>query len=76
MRLVGGSFASSFLALHLRRGALLRWLRVHGLSRLLLISRRRRRVLSRLLLSLWCVLIALLSGLLLVMRQRLAVGTF
>lgn len=76
MRLVGGPLASSFLTLHLRRGTLLRWLRVYGLSRLLLVARRRRRVLSRLLLTLRRVLIALLPRLLLVVRQRLAVRTF
>jgi hypothetical protein len=76
VRFVGRPLASSFLALHLRRSTLLRWLGVHRLSRLLLVARRRRRVLSRLLLTLWRVLIALLPGLLLVMRQRLAVCTF
>ena len=53
----------------------MRWLRVYGLSRLLLVARRRRRVLSRLLLTLRRVLIALLPRLLLVVRQRLAVRT-
>ena len=76
MRFIGGSLTSSFLTLHLRRSALLRWLRVYGLSGLLLVAGRRRRVLSGLLLALRWVLIALLPGLLLVMRQRLAVGTF
>lgn len=76
MRFIGGSLTSSFLTLHLRRSALLRWLRVYGLSGLLLVAGRRRRVLSRLLLALRWVLIALLAGLLLVMRQRLAVGAF
>jgi hypothetical protein len=76
VRLISGPLASSFLALHLRRSTLLRWLGVYRLSRLLLVARRRRRVLSRLLLTLWRVLIALLPRLRLVMRQRLAVCTF
>jgi hypothetical protein len=76
VRFVGGPLTSSFLTLHLRRSALLRWLRVYGLSGLLLIAWRRRRVLSRLLLALRRVLIALLPGLLLVVRKWLAVGTF
>jgi len=76
VRLVGGSLTSSFLTLHLGRGALLRWLRVYGLSGLLLVARRGRRVLSGLLLALWRVLIALLPGLLLIVGQRLAVCTF
>jgi hypothetical protein len=76
VRFVSRSLTSSFLALHLRWGALLRWLRVYGLSGLLLVAWRRRRVLSRLLLALRWVLIALLPGLLLVVRQRLAVGAF
>ena len=43
------------------------WLRVHGLTGLLLVPRRRWRVLPRLLLSLrWVLLIALLLRLLLV----------
>jgi len=55
---------------------LLWWLRIHRLAGLLLVTGRRWRVLSRLLLSLWRVLIALLLWLLLVMGQRLSVGTF
>lgn len=51
-------------------------LRVHGLTRLLLVAGRRWRVLPRLLLSLRWVLVALLLWLLLVVRQRLSVGTF
>jgi len=76
VRFVGGSLTSSFLTLHLRRSALLWRLWVHGLSRLLLVARRRGRVLPRLLLALWRVLITLLPRLLLVVRQRLAVCTF
>ena len=51
-------------------------LRVHGLTGLLLVAWRGWRVLARLLLSLWRVLIALLLWLLLVVGQRLSVGTF
>ena len=51
-------------------------LRIHGLARLLLVARRRWRVLARLLLPLRWVLVALLLWLLLVVRQRLSVGTF
>lgn len=51
-------------------------LRIHGLTRLLLVARRRWRVLPRLLLALRWVLIALLLRLLLVVGQRLSVGTF
>ena len=53
------------------------WLRIHGLTRLLLVARRRWRVLPRLLLTLrWVLLIALLLRLLLVVGQWLSVGTF
>ena len=77
MRFIRSSFASSLLALHLwGRTLLLWWLRIHRLAGLLLVTGRRWRVLSRLLLSLWRVLIALLLWLLLVMGQRLSVGTF
>lgn len=52
-------------------------LRIHGLARLLLVAGRRWRVLPRLLLSLRRILlIALLLRLLLVVGQRLSIGTF
>jgi hypothetical protein len=51
-------------------------LRINGLTGLLLVAWRRWRVLARLLLSLRRVLITLLLRLLLVMGQRLSVGTF
>ena len=51
-------------------------LRIHGLTRLLLVARRRWRVLPGLLLPLRWVLIALLLRLLLVVGQWLSVGTF
>jgi hypothetical protein len=76
VRFIGSSFASGLLALHLRGRTLLWRLRVHGLTRLLLVAGRRWRVLPRLLLSLRWVLVALLLWLLLVVRQRLSVGTF
>lgn len=77
MRFIGGSFASSLLALHLRRSALLWRLGIHGLSGLLLIPGRRWRILALLLLALRRVLISLLLWLLLlVVRQWLAVGAF
>lgn len=50
-------------------------LRIHGLTRLLLVARRRWRVLARLLLPLRWILVALLLRLLLVVGQRLSVGT-
>lgn len=75
MRFVGRPLATGFTTLHLRRRTLLRWLRVYGLPGLLLVTGRRRRVLTRLLLA-WRVAIAALLLLLLVMRQRLAVGAF
>ena len=49
---------------------------VHRLTGLLLVPRRRWRILPLLLLSLRRVLVALLLRLLLVVRQRLSVGTF
>ena len=76
MRFIGSSFASSLLALHLRGRTLLWRLRIHGLTRLLLVARRRWRVLARLLLPLRWILVALLLRLLLVVGQRLSVGTF
>lgn len=50
-------------------------LRIHGLTRLLLVARRRWRILPGLLLPLRWVLIALLLRLLLVVGQRLSVCT-
>jgi len=75
VRLIGSSFASGLLALHLWGRTLWR-LGIHGLTGLLLVARRRRWVLTRLLLSLWRVLVALLLWLLLVVWQWLSVGTF
>lgn len=79
MRLLGRSLTTRFarLALHLWWGTLLRRLGIHRLSGLLLVL-RRRRVLTRLLLALGRVGIALLLSLLLllVVRQRLTVSAF
>lgn len=65
------------LALHLGRSALLWWLRIHRLSRLLLVAWRRWRILAGLLLTLRiCITLLLLLLLLLVVGQRLTVGPF
>jgi hypothetical protein len=76
VRFVGTPLTSSFLALHLGRCTLWRLLWIHRLAGLLLVAGRRRAVLARLLLALRWVLITLLLWLLLVVRQRLSVGTF
>lgn len=78
MRFLSRPLATRFagLTLHLWWRALLGRLRIHGLSRLLLVL-RRWRVLARLLLALRVGVALLLSLLLLlVVRQRLAVGAF